>query len=333
MADKARNGDVEAIRPCISCNQMCWGRRYRDYWISCLINPSAGREFKWGGDRFESTHSSRKILVIGGGPAGMEVARVAAERGHHVTLVEAGDRLGGQFRLAGLQPRRSQILDLIKWYEGQLGRLRVRVHYNNFVDPKEVLTYDTDVVVLATGSLPANTGFQHGLPTRPSLPGVNRSNVYSVEDVLNRSAKLGKRVLLLDDTGTWRGVGTAWYLAERVHAVTIVTSDPYVGQGITRTATDIPVRERLRTLGVRFMTESAVDEWLGDAAIIMDLMTAEKQKLPFDTLVLSTPNKPFNNLEEELRNSAREFYLIGDCVSARQAYAAIFEGRRLGLQL
>jgi NADPH-dependent 2,4-dienoyl-CoA reductase/sulfur reductase-like enzyme len=150
---------------------------------------------------------------------------------------------------------------------------------------------------------------------------------------MNRSAKLGKKVLLLDDTGTWRGVGTAWYMAEREHEVTIVTSDPFVGQGIARTAADIPVRARLRTLGVQFTTESVVDEWLGDAAIIMDLTNSEKQKIAFDTLVLSTPNKPFNNLEQELRNSAKEYYLIGDCVAARQANAAIFEGRRLGLKL
>jgi 2,4-dienoyl-CoA reductase-like NADH-dependent reductase (Old Yellow Enzyme family)/pyruvate/2-oxoglutarate dehydrogenase complex dihydrolipoamide dehydrogenase (E3) component len=333
LANKARDGNAEDIRPCISCNQMCWGRRHRDYWISCLINPSAGREFRWGGDRFERTNTSRKILVIGGGPAGLEVARVAAERGHHVTLVEASDKLGGQFRLAGMQPRRSQILDLLEWYERQLKKLGVSVQYNSFVESKEVLADDADAVVLATGSLPSNTGFQRGLPTRHVLSGVDRPNVWSIEDVMNRSAKLGKKVLLLDDTGTWRGVGTAWYMAEREHQVTIVTSDPYVGQGITRTATDIPLRKRLRTLGVQFIMESAVDEWLGDAALIVDLTSGEKQKISFDTLVLSTPNKPFNNLEQELRNSTKEFYLIGDCVAARQAYAAIFEGRRLGLEL
>ena len=81
------------------------------------------------------------------------------------------------------------------------------------------------------------------------------------------------------------------------------------------------------------MTESVVDEWLGDAAILMDLTNSEKQTISFDTLVLSTPNQPFNNLEQELRNSTKEFYLIGDCVAARQANAAIFEGRRLGLKL
>jgi 2,4-dienoyl-CoA reductase-like NADH-dependent reductase (Old Yellow Enzyme family)/thioredoxin reductase len=333
LANKARDGRAEDVRPCISCNQMCWGRRYRDYWISCLINPSAGREFEWGGDRFKQTVAARKILVVGGGPAGLEVARAAAERGHQVTLAEASNTLGGQFRLAGMQPRRSQILDLITWYEGQLKKLGVRVRYNTFVEPKEVLADDADVVVLATGSLPSWTGFQRGLATRHRLPGVDKSNVWSIEDVMNRSAKLGKKVLLLDDTGTWRGVGTAWYMAEREHEVTIVTSDPYVGQGITRTSADIPVRARLRKMGVRFITESALDEWLGDAAIIVDLTNEEKQKISFDTLVLSATNHPFNNLEQELRNAGKEFYLIGDCVAARQAHAAIFEGRRLGLVL
>ena len=215
----------------------------------------------------------------------------------------------------------------------KLGKPITNPGNNNFVEPGEILTYDAEVVVLATGSQPSGTGFQHGLPTRHLLPGVNKPGVCSIEDVMNRSARPGKKVLLLDDTGTWRGVSTAWYLAEREHEVTIVTSDPYVGQGITRTAADIPVRERLRTSGVQFITQSAVDEWLGDAAVIVDVTSGEKQKISFDTLVLSTPNTPFNNLEQELENSGKEFYLIGDCVAARQAYAAIFEGRRLGLKL
>ncbi|NKF33293.1 FAD-dependent oxidoreductase, partial [Pseudomonas sp. BGM005] len=91
---------------------MCWGRRSRDYWISCLINPSVGREAEWGGDRFEPVENPQSVLVVGGGPAGLEAARVAAERSHRVILAEASDRLGGAFRLAGEQPRRAQILDL-----------------------------------------------------------------------------------------------------------------------------------------------------------------------------------------------------------------------------
>ena len=134
LANKAKAGRAEDIRPCLSCNQMCWGRRYRDYWISCLINPIAGREFEWGGDRFTPAEKPKKVLVVGGGVAGLEAARVAAERGHHVTLAEASDKLGGQFRLAGLQPRRHQIIDYLDWFERQLTRLQVKVFLNTPLD-------------------------------------------------------------------------------------------------------------------------------------------------------------------------------------------------------
>ncbi|MEZ5753178.1 MAG: NAD(P)-binding protein, partial [Paracoccaceae bacterium] len=96
LARKTSEGQPERIRPCLSCNQMCWGRRSRDYWISCLINPSAGREFEWGGDRFTPAPSPRTVVVVGAGPAGLEAARVAAERGFRVTLFEAQPQIGGQ---------------------------------------------------------------------------------------------------------------------------------------------------------------------------------------------------------------------------------------------
>ncbi len=202
---KARAGRADDVRPCLSCNQMCWGRRYRDYWISCLINPSAGREFEWGGDRFTPAAKPRRILVVGGGVAGMEAARVAAERGHKVTLAEASDRLGGQFRLAGLQPRRHQIIDYIEWLERQLTRLQVQVMLNAPMDADEVKAFGADEVIVATGAQPDLKGFQRGLPQFDALPGVERGNVVSAEDVMARRATPGKRVIMLDETANWKG--------------------------------------------------------------------------------------------------------------------------------
>ena len=334
MANKALQGRSDEIRPCLSCNQMCWGRRYRDYWISCLINPSAGREFEMGGDRFDTADTPRKVLVVGGGPAGCEAARVAAERGHSVTLVEASGELGGQFRLAGLQPRRAQILDYIAWFERELNRLGVEVRFNTPFFPEDVIEFGADAVVLATGSLPSNTGYQRGIPTRDALPGVDRENVWHAEDVMNRSARLGNSVLVLDDVGTWKGSGTALQLTETGHKVSIVTPYPVVGREIVRTAADLAVRERLRRAGAEFYCESIVMEWHGNDADIMDFLNGSVVRREFDSLVLATVNVPVNDLEIELRNQ-REFglHVIGDCLSPRQTPAATYEGRRVGMRI
>ncbi len=337
LAAKAQAGRAEDIRPCLSCNQMCWGRRYRDYWISCLVNPSAGREFEWGGDRFERAATPRRILVVGGGPAGLEAARVAAERGHRVTLAEAAPQLGGRFRLAGLQPRRGQILDLIAWYEGQLEKLGVTLRLNAPLDADEVKAMardeGLDAVVLATGSQPAATGFQRALPHLERLPGIERGRVWPVEDVMSRACRPGKRVLLLDEGGEWEGCGTAWHLAEQGHAVTIVTPKPMVGWGLQRTAADGPLRARLKALGVEAIVEAAVSAWRGDGATVVDLRDGGTREIAADALVLATCNAPEAGLAVALADSGIEIHAIGDCVAARRAAAAIYEGRRLGREL
>ena len=328
MADRP-----EDVRGCISCNQMCWGRRSRDYYISCLINPSAGREFEWGGDRFAPAETPRRILVVGGGPAGLECARVAAERGHQVTLAEASSELGGQFRLAGEQPRRGQILDLLAWYSGQFEKLQVQVRYHTFMEAQDVLDFGADAVILATGSLPAESGFQKFLPEQDSLPGLGLGNVWSVEDVMGRAARLGKRVLLFDEAGGWRGCGTAWHIAEQGHEVTLVTPDAMVGKELVRTAADFPLRKRLKGLGVRFVTESLVRRWHGDGATLMELLDGSEVRVDADSLVLATTNTPNTMLQDALEETAPEVHAIGDCVAPRQAPYAFYEGRRLALTL
>ena len=333
MATKAMEGRSEDIRPCISCNQMCWGRRSRDYWISCLINPSAGREFQWGGDRFTPADRPRRILLVGGGPAGLEAARVAAERGHQVTLAEASAQLGGQFRLAGMQPRRAQILDLLDWYEQQLHKQQVTVMFNTPMEAQEVTDFGADIVVIATGSLPAGTGFQRFWPQQQTLPGAEKGNVWSVEEVMARACRPGKQVLVVDDGGNWRGCGTAWHLAEQSHEVILLTPDGIVGKELMRSAADFPLRRRLKQLGVKFITDSAVSEWHGDGATIINLLDGEVSQLQCDGLILATPNVADTTLIEELTDTEFELHTIGDCVAPRWAVHAIYEGRKLSLSL
>jgi len=333
LVNKTIEGRPEDVRGCISCNQMCWGRRSRDYWISCMVNPSAGREFEWGGDRFVPSPEPKRVLVVGGGPAGLEVARVAAERGHQVTLAEASPVLGGAFRLAGLQPRRSQITELIAWYERQLQRLKVDVRLNTALDGDEVRAFGADVVVLATGSQPAATGFQRPLPQMEKIAGVDAPNVWSVEDVMGKLAKPQRKVVLVDDTGDWRGGGSAWHLAENGFEVTLVTGWPMVGYWIQRTSGDIPLRGRLHKLGVTMLTESAVTEWTPQGAVVRNLQDGSTRLVEADSLVLATTNEAQTWLADALSEQGIAHHTVGDCVAPRLAVHAIYEGRALGLKI
>lgn len=333
LVRKAQEGRPEDIRGCLSCNQMCWGRRGRDYWISCVVNPSVGREWEWGGDRFTKTEAAKTVLVVGAGPAGLEAARSAAERGHKVILAEAGAQIGGQFRLAGLQPRRAQILDLMAWYETQFQKLGVDLRLNTYVEIEDIPRFGADEIIIATGSLPEGQGFQKALPHVPALPGIDGGNVWSVEDVMSRSARLGKRVIVLDETGGWRGGGTAWKLAEDGHEVTLVTPDAMVGRELVRVAADYPLRKRLAQLGVRFITEHGLTGWGNGGATALSALTGEETRIEADSLVLALGNRAVTELAEALEAEGRTYSLIGDAATPGQAAFAFHAGRKAALAI
>lgn len=331
LARKVAEGRAGDVRGCISCNQMCWGRRSRDYWISCLINPSAGREWEWGGDRFTPAETPRDVLVVGAGPAGLEAARAAAERGHRVEIAEAAPQVGGQFRLAGMQPRRGQILELLDWYERQFAKLGVTLRLNTFLDEEDIAAHPAAHVILATGSLPDPEARQRWLPSEPRLPGLENGNVWSAEEVMRREARLGDTVVVLDEGGNWRGVGTAWAIAEQGRRVVLVTPDAFVGKEIARTSADGPARGRLARLGARLVTEHVVARWHGNGATIRSLLTGAEETVAASALVVATTNRAFDPFPESF--PGKTLHRIGDCAAPRQAPYAFHDGRRVALQL
>jgi 2,4-dienoyl-CoA reductase-like NADH-dependent reductase (Old Yellow Enzyme family)/thioredoxin reductase len=331
LARKTTEGRAGDVRGCISCNQMCWGRRSRDYWISCLINPSAGREFEWGGDRFTPAAIPKSVLVVGAGPAGLEAARAAAERGHTVEVAEASARIGGQFRLAGMQPRRAQILDLLDWYERQFDRLGVTLRLNTYLDADDIAAHTADTVIIATGSLPDPDARQRWLPSAPRLPGMDAGGVWSPEDVMRREARLGDTVVVYDEGGNWRGVGTAWALAEQGKQVILVTPDAFVGKEIARTSADGPARQRLARLGAKMLTEHSITRWHGNGITVRSLLTGQEETLAASALVMATTNIAFDPFPETFPGKAT--HRIGDCAAPRQAPYAFHEGRKLALAL
>lgn len=333
LVAKARAGRADETRGCISCNQLCWGRRSRDYWISCLVNPSAGREFEWGGDTFERTANPRRVLVVGGGPAGLEAARVAAERGHRVTLVEATAHLGGQFRLAGHQPTRHQITELIDWYARELHRLDVELRTETRWSADEIARQAADEVVVAVGAAPARAGFQRALPLVGEMPGADHRRVVAIDDVLDGSVEISGTVILLDDLGDWRGIGTGMFLAEQGCAVKIVTSAAVVAGAMAHPATDGPARRRFAQAGGRMLPHTVIETWHGDRASMRSTLTAAVWDEAADWLVIAETPVANTGLSSELAMRGIAHRSIGDCVAPRRASLAIFEARAAALAL
>lgn len=230
-----------------------------------------------------------------------------------------------------MQPRRGQITDLLGWYERQLDRLGVTLRLNTFLDADEIAAHPADVVILATGSLPDPDARQRWLPSAGPLPGLENGGVWSPEEVLRREARLGDNVIVVDEGGNWRGVGTAWALAEQGKRVMIVTPDAYVGKEITRTSADGPARARLARAGARFLTESVITRWHGNGATVRNMLTGAEETIPASALVVATTNIAFDPFPETFPGKA--VHRIGDCAAPRQAPYAFHEGRKVALAI
>ncbi len=250
-----------------------------------------------------------------------------------VTLLERGAAIGGQFRLAGLQPSRGQITDLIGWFGRRLEALGVDVRLGVDATAEAVAAWPADEVVVATGSRPARAGFQRALPTVDRLPGVDGADVVAIHDVLDGTATVGRRVLVLDDLNDWRGLGTATALAEAGHDTTIVTAATVVAGGLFHSAADGPLRKRYAAAGGRSMTSVSILRWQDGVALVQSSLTREVTKVDADTLVIAETPISEIGLARDLTARGIRFHQIGDCVAPRRASLAFFEAREVARRL
>jgi NADPH-dependent 2,4-dienoyl-CoA reductase/sulfur reductase-like enzyme len=296
------------------------------------VNPSAGHELERPPLDAPGMRVAvpRRVLVAGGGPAGMECARSAALRGHEVTLFELRKSLGGQVNIAARAPLRSDFAAITSWQADELARLGVKVALNSPVDPDVVMSLDPDVLVLATGSEPGRDGIQLARPATP-LPGMGLPHVYSSWDLFGfgRAPALGSRALVYDDTGEYEPLAVADELVARGVAVTYLTGFDSFGERIAdKLHTLAPVLRRLVEGGVELVTRSVLLE-IGPGEVRARVGDAERA-FGADSVFFVGINTPNRELADYLAGFRGEVRTAGDAAGFHTLVRAIHDGDAVG---
>jgi 2,4-dienoyl-CoA reductase-like NADH-dependent reductase (Old Yellow Enzyme family) len=321
MPNKTLRGATEDIRACIACNQACIGHFHKGFPISCIQNPVSGRELKYGTQL--PAAAPRKVMVVGGGPAGMKAAVVAAERGHHVTLFEAGPRLGGQALLAQLLPGRAEFGGLVTNLQRELALAGVDVRTGSRVDRALIDRQSPDVVILATGAV----------PYRPDFPSEGTLQIADAWQILSGQAEPGHSVVVIDWRADWIGIGIAERLAQSGRSVRLAVNGIAVGETLPLYVRDAAVAS-LHKLGVSMMPYMRLHGSDDDSVYLQHIASGEAVVIDgVNTLVLCTGHVPTNVLSDALVDLPVEIRLIGDAASPRTAEEAVYEGLRAGIEV
>lgn len=336
LVGKTLRGEAERVRPCIACNQGCVaGIRGPLHRMLCTVNPAVGFEGTMAERLIVPTRTPQKIVVVGGGPAGMEAARLAALSGHKVVLFEAQASLGGTINIAKRAPKLATIGDITYWLEQEIYLLGVDVRLSTYADESDVLAEEPDVVIVATGSLPRMDGLQVALPGTP-IPGFDRRHVLSSHDVLGTAPdRLGESAVVLDDVGHYEAIAVAEYLINAGISVTYVTRHSSFAPLVEQTLRTGPALRRLR--------EGDFTLQVGGRLVSIDEASCEigyldgrgSYHVPADTVVLVTYNQTMNDLYRALGGGTRADlpYLlqqIGDAEAPRDLLVAMREGNLAG---
>jgi 2-enoate reductase len=306
---KVKQGKFEDIRPCIGCEN-CLGRMREGKYISCAVNPTTGMERQLA---IRQAERAKSVLVVGGGPGGMEAARIAALRGHKVTLWEQGDALGGNLIPASVPEFKQEYRSLVKYLSTQIEKLGVNIELAKEATVERIQAMKFDVVFIATGST----------PIIPDVPGIGKGNVVVAVDLLLGKRDAGQSVIVIG--GGLVGCETALYLTQKGKKLTIVETLNDILPDTFR-INHTHLQTLLVDANIEILTSTKVLEITDDGIIIADKYG--ERKIKADTIVLAVGFKPDRSLSETLDGQIPEVDEVGDCIEPRKVINAIWEGFR-----
>jgi 2,4-dienoyl-CoA reductase-like NADH-dependent reductase (Old Yellow Enzyme family)/thioredoxin reductase len=337
LPNKVLEDRLEDIRPCIACMQGCTDRTWSQLDLSCLVNPAAGRDLDW--NRLKPAEIIKRVLVVGGGPAGMEISRVAALRGHQVTLWEQSNQLGGAALLAAKPPRRDEFGDLPRWLSNQIKKAGVKIELNHKADSASIKLFNPDILIAATGALPE-------IPR--NIPGWDLPHVVDLYSVLSGNITTGDRILVLGyDT---QSVECAEWLSEQGKKVFLISGhetpawqDPW--EDLANDKNSFTGRYVLMNLAkekIEFLPFMMIKAIETGAVVIsktgeqnpctthVRIGEIEDFRLEIDNVVINLRLRPVRDWMNDLHNSIPKIYQIGDCLEPRKAIDAMVDAGRIG---
>ena len=315
-AEKVFRHEEKEIRPCIGCHEGCFRLpAQQSKPATCSVNPVCGRERNY--PRGVTIHP-QSVLIIGGGVAGMEAARIAALRGHRVCLFEKENTLGGHLREACVPEFKKDLKRLLDWYKRQIDRSGIKLHLNCEVTPELIANMDFDLAILATGSI----------PLVPEIPGIKEEMVASCCEVLSGEREVGKKVLILG--GGMEGCETAVWLSQKGKKVRIIELLDAITTNIHQSNRQM-LLDMIDDLKLEIILKGKITQVNKNGVSLMH--EGENRFLECHSLVLAAGLTPLRFLTEALKEKGKPFYEVGDCQSPRNVHYAILDGFNVGYSI
>lgn len=338
LVKKTQEGREREIIRCTGVNE-CVGRLFDNQEVICMMNPVTGRERTWGPGTLTSVNGDKKkVVVVGGGPAGMKVAEVAARRGHDVVLMERDAALGGHFNLISRFPGRDGWEVAADNLRRAVENAGVTTRLGIEADRAAIAAEQPDVVVIATGATYDTSGLSAYRPDRPGIPGVDGDDVFDLKTACLRALddpqSLGAKVVILDESASYLPLALAELLAGGGVEVEVVTPQMFVGAD-TQRHLELPlIYPRLKKAGVRLSAQQSIERIDGPSVTVHDIWGGEVRVLDdVSAVVLSVYRQPNEQLFREIEGAFGEVHRIGDCLAPRKPGAVIYEGEKLGREI